>query len=127
MSIAELKDSELLPHLLRPNPHRATYSNMMLFLRQQVETFAFSPQKWGSPEALDEEFKRREIEKKRKKSLKFELKLKELRKRTRTNKWHERKDAEHVHDFGEEVVRGGEGGQKQICKGCGFEIEVETF
>lgn len=32
----ELKDEDLLPHLLRPNPHASTYSNMMLFLREQV-------------------------------------------------------------------------------------------
>jgi DNA-repair protein complementing XP-A cells len=32
----ELKDEDLLPHLLRPNPYASTYSNMMLFLRVQV-------------------------------------------------------------------------------------------
>ncbi len=40
---AELKDEELLPHLLKANPHKATYSNMMLFCRKQVEEFAFGP------------------------------------------------------------------------------------
>lgn len=33
----ELKDEDLLPHLLKANPHASNYSNMMLFLRMQVE------------------------------------------------------------------------------------------
>lgn len=120
---AELKDAELLPHLLRPNPHRPTYSNMMLFLRRQVEAFAFSDKKWGSGEALDAEFARREAEKKNKKSRKFEKKLKELRKKTSTNVWHRRVDGEHKHIF--EDGDDDEGVQK--CVECGFEIEVEVF
>ena len=57
-----------MPHLLKANPHKSTYSNMMLFLRCQVEEFAWK--KWGSPEALDVEFERREKERKKKKSKK---------------------------------------------------------
>ncbi|KAI5479010.1 DNA repair protein rad14 [Pseudohyphozyma bogoriensis] len=120
----ELKDEELLPHLLRPNPHRPTYSNMMLFLRLQVEAFAFSPAKWGSPEALDAEFERREAEKKEKKSKKFDKKLKELRKKTKTNVWHRRVEAEHKHVFPKEGD--GEDGV-QRCEECGFEVECEVF
>jgi DNA-repair protein complementing XP-A cells len=118
---AELKDEELLPHLLRPNPHRPTYSNMMLFLRKQVEAFAFSDKKWGSPEALDTEFARREKEKKQKKDKQFEGRLKELRKRTRTNVWHRRVDGEHKHEFIDEK------GGVQTCIECGFEVEAEVF
>lgn len=124
---AELKDEELLPHLLRPNPHRPTYSNMMLFLRKQVEAFAFSPAKWGSPEALDDEFSRREAEKREKKSKKFEKKLKELRKKTKTNVWHLRQEAEHRHVFAAESTEGGSGEQEQRCQECGFVVEVEVF
>ncbi|KAL8284177.1 hypothetical protein RQP46_004926 [Phenoliferia psychrophenolica] len=123
----ELKDAELLPHLLRANPHRPTYSNMMLFLRLQVEAFAFSDKKWGSPEALDAEFARRELEKKDKKAKKFETKLRELRKKTRTNVWHRRVDAEHRHDFGEATTVNAEGSDVQTCAECGFEVEVEVF
>ncbi|KAI5301819.1 hypothetical protein KEM56_001319, partial [Ascosphaera pollenicola] len=78
----ELKDEELLPHLERPNPHKSTWNNMMLFLRFQVEEYAFSPKKWGSPEALDEEFARREALKKKQKESKFKSRLQELKKRT---------------------------------------------
>ena len=127
MKTAELKDAELLPHLLRANPHRPTYSNMMLFLRLQVEAFAFSDRKWGSPEALDDEFARRELEKKDKKAKKFETKLRELRKKTRTNVWHKRVDAEHRHEFGEGTTFNREGNDVQTCAECGFEIEVEVF
>lgn len=54
----ELKDESILPHLLRPNPHGGSFSNMMLYLRMQAEEFAFK--KWGSEQGLDEEFERRE-------------------------------------------------------------------
>ncbi|BGO97169.1 Hydrophilic protein [Rhodotorula toruloides ATCC 204091] len=121
----ELKDTELMPHLLRPNPHRPTYSNMMLFLRCQVEEFAFSDKKWGSPEALDAEFERREAEKKEKKSKKFAKKLQELRKKTKTNVWHRRQEAEHQHAFVD--VENSRGDKVQRCEECGFEVEVESF
>lgn len=114
-----------MPHLLRPNPHRPTYSNMMLFLRCQVEDFAFSDKKWGSPEALDAEFERREAEKKEKKSKKFAKKLQELRKKTKTNVWHRRQEAEHQHAFVD--VENSSGDKVQRCEECGFEVEVESF
>lgn len=123
----ELRDAEILPHLLRPNPHRSTYSNMMLFLREQVEAFAFSDEKWGSPEALDAEFKRRETEKKKKKNKKFEQSLRELRRRTTTNRWHQRKEAEHQHTFSQDSFVNAAGQAVQCCSECGLEIEVETF
>ncbi|KWU45715.1 DNA repair protein [Rhodotorula sp. JG-1b] len=123
----ELRDTELMPHLLRPNPHRPTYSNMMLFLRCQVEAFAFSDAKWGSPEALDAEFERREAEKKDKKSKKFAKKLSELRKKTRTNVWHRRQEAEHKHEFEQVAATDGSGGTVQRCAECGFQIDVESF
>lgn len=123
----ELKDADILPHLLKPNPHRSTYSNMMLFLREQVEEFAFSPAKWGSAEALDEEFERREAERKKKKNKKFEESLKDLRRRTATNKWHKRKEAEHQHSFSVDTYTNAQGQTVQSCSECGLEIEIETF
>lgn len=71
----ELKDIDLLPHLLKPNPHASTYSNMMLFLRFQVEQVAWD--KWGGEKGLDEEWARREEFKKRKREAKFEAGLRE--------------------------------------------------
>jgi len=41
MRTAELRDRELLPHLLNANPHKSTFANMMLYLHCQVEDFAW--------------------------------------------------------------------------------------
>ena len=113
-----------MPHLLKANPHKSTFANMMLFLRYQVEEFAW--RKWGSPEALDAEWQRRVDEKKKKKNKKFEEGLKELRRRTRETVWQKRKDQEHQHMFGG-VEKGLNGVGKQICHTCGFTIDVEEF
>ncbi|PPQ90418.1 hypothetical protein CVT25_014936 [Psilocybe cyanescens] len=108
----ELRDEEAMPHLLKANPHASTYANMMLFLRCQVEDFAWK--KWGSPEALDAEFKRRTAEKDKKKNKKFEQSLKELRKRTKEGVWQRRKDAEHKHVFSQvQGIRDGIGEQER--------------
>ena len=122
--IAELRDHEVMPHLLKANPHKSTFANMMLFLRYQVEEFAWK--KWGSPEALDAEWEKRTEEKKKKKNKKFEERLKELRRKTRETFWQRRKDAEHKHVFGA-TEKGADGIDKQICHECGFTIEVEEF
>jgi len=120
----ELRDQELLPHLLKANPHKSTYANMMLFLRCQVEEFAWK--KWGSPEALDTEYERRTSEKKKKKNKKFEQGLKDLRKRTKEGVWQRRRDEEHKHVFSQvEGVEDGVG--EQVCHECGFTIEVEEL
>ncbi|OBZ78951.1 DNA repair protein rad14 [Grifola frondosa] len=109
----ELRDQELMPHLLKANPHKSTFANMMLFLRYQVEDFAWK--KWGSPEALDAEYERRTAEKKKKKNKKFEEGLKELRRRTRETVWQKRKDQEHKHVFGV-VEKGSDGVGKQVAQ-----------
>ena len=121
---AELRDQELLPHLLKANPHASTYANMMLFLRFQVEDFAWK--KWGSPEALDAEYERRVTEKKKKKNKKFEDGLKELRKRTKEGVWQKRRDAEHAHIFQDATTEAG-GSAQQVCHTCGFTIDVEVL
>ena len=109
-----------MPHLLKANPHQSTYANMMLFLRYQVEEFAWK--KWGSPEALDAEYEKRAAEKKKKKNKKFEEGLKDLRKRTREGVWQRRRDEEHKHVFSQV-----EGNGQQVCHECGFTIDVEEF
>ncbi|KAF8922288.1 XPA protein C-terminus-domain-containing protein, partial [Mucidula mucida] len=119
----ELRDHELLPHLLKANPHSSTYANMMLFLRWQVEEFAW--QKWGSPEALDAEFDRRTAEKKKKKNKKFEQSLRDLRRRTKEGVWQRRKDEEHVHAF--DSTETTDGKTKQTCETCGFTVEYEEL
>lgn len=133
----ELRDEELLPHMERPNPHKATWNNMMLFLRYQVEEFAFSPKKWGSPEALDAEFERREVEKKRRREAKFKTKLEDLKKRTRVEAYRRSRQGnsggqfgddlgsgrKHVHQWGRPVENPETGMEIKKCVDCGMEIE----
>ncbi|KAF8845319.1 DNA repair protein [Paxillus ammoniavirescens] len=121
---AELRDRELLPHLLKANPHKSTFANMMLFLRCQVEDFAWK--KWGSPDALDAEWERRTEEKKKKKNKKFEEGLRDLRRKTREGVWQRRKNQEHKHAFGP-VETTDDGHGQQICHECGFTVEVEII
>ncbi|OCF35762.1 DNA repair protein [Kwoniella heveanensis BCC8398] len=124
----ELKDEDLLPHLLRPNPHASTYSNMMLFLREQVEKVAWD--KWGGEEGLDDEWKRREEFKKRKREEKFEQGLRDLRKRTRNNLYQRRQEAEHTHQYEDVDELIDEEGDKRVlqrCFGCGAEQEIEVL
>jgi DNA-repair protein complementing XP-A cells len=97
---------------------------MMLYLRCQVEAFAFSDKKWGTPEALDAEFERRQALKKAKKNKKFQARLDDLRKRTKSNLHVKRLEEAHQHTF--ELVDDGSG-QQDVCSTCGFAVEVEEF
>ncbi|ODV87375.1 hypothetical protein CANARDRAFT_194833, partial [[Candida] arabinofermentans NRRL YB-2248] len=54
----ELQDETLFRRIIKANPHSGTFSKMQLFMRYQIEEFAFK--KWGSEEALDKEWLRRE-------------------------------------------------------------------
>ncbi|KAI1129850.1 XPA protein C-terminus-domain-containing protein [Nemania abortiva] len=146
----ELRDAELLPHLSRPNPHKSHWHDMMLFLRYQVEAYAFET-KWGSAEALDAEFERREAEKKRRKEAKFKEKLLDLKKRTRTDAYlrgqgrFDTKEGraaaagkkakfgdtvldggKHVHEWGR-VIENEEGLTVKTCTTCGMEVEELEF
>jgi DNA-repair protein complementing XP-A cells len=142
----ELKDEDILPHLERPNPHKATWNNMMLFLRYQVEEYAFSAKKWGSTEALDEAFEKREQQKKKRKEDKFNSKLKELRKKTRVEAWRRnqrnredgeggggqfgdklRDDGKHEHEWGAAVLNPDSGETVKQCVECGMEVEELEF
>ncbi|KAJ7462707.1 thioesterase-like superfamily-domain-containing protein [Mycena galericulata] len=116
----ELRDEELLPHMLKANPHKSTFANMMLYVRYQVEEFAWK--KWGSPEALDAEYERRTAEKSKKKNRKFEEGLRDLRRRTKESVWQRKKDEEHTHVFGPVSASRGDAGQ-QIATS----LEVERF
>jgi DNA-repair protein complementing XP-A cells len=136
---AELKDEELLPHLNKPNPHKSHWHDMMLFLRYQVEAYAFGPKKWGSPEALDAEFERREAEKKKRKEQKFKTKLQELKKKTRTEHYRRQREGGGPAGFGEKIgggrhehewgrtVENAEGVTVKKCTECGMEVEELEF
>lgn len=115
---------------------------MMLFLRYQVEDYAFN-HKWGSAEALDAEFERREAEKKRRREAKFREKLLDLKRKTRTDAFRRNNaraaaggaaakfgDAvggvggggRHVHEWGR-TVENADGMTVKTCLSCGMEVE----
>lgn len=115
---------------------------MMLYLRCQVEAYAFSPRKWGSPEALDQEFAKREADKKRRKEDKFRTKLLDLKRRTRVEA-HRRSRAKggaagefgddlgqggkHQHQWGRAVENPEDGTSVKTCIDCGMEVEELEF
>ena len=121
---------------------------MMLFVREQVEEFAFK--KWGGEEGLDEEYEKRENIKKKRKDKKFKTKLAgivefkiifdsiinqrnelikiiflDLRKRTRTDVLIQRN--KHKHEFEEAEEDPETGVTTQSCKTCGMQIEVDIL
>jgi len=131
----ELADTDLLPRLLKPNPHKAHWHDMSLFLRFQVEEYAIKT-KWGSAEAMDAEFERRQAGKEVQRDKKFKKGLAELEKKTRGESILRRKreknkkaqfgdridDGKHVHTFGI-GVEGEDGATIRTCTECGHEIE----
>jgi len=131
----ELKDEGLLPHLERPNPHKSHWHSMSLYLRCQIEDYAFSKKKWGSAEALDEEFAKRENEKKKRKENKFKSKLADLKKRTRVEAYRRGRqggggdfgddlgDGKHTHEFGRAIDNPETGIPVKKCTICGLEVE----
>lgn len=113
---------------------------MMLFLRYQVEEYAFG-QKWGSAEALDAEFARREAAKKKRKEDKFRDRLLDLKKKTRADAFRRGSGSlgggdarfgenlaaggavkKHVHEWGRAVVDEA-GMSTKTCVSCGMEVE----
>ncbi|KAF9109373.1 hypothetical protein BGX27_007685 [Mortierella sp. AM989] len=125
----ELRDTELFPYWERPNPKKATWNNMMLYLRCQVEEFAFK--KWGGPEGLDREFERRERDKENRKEIKFKKELRDLRNKTRTSVWQDKRMKQrpkiHKHHFGTALVDPSSGASVQTCIECGIQVECEEF
>ena len=139
----ELKDTDLLPRLEKPNPHKSTWQPMQLFLRCQVEEYAFSEKKWGSGEALDREFERRQADKKKRKEDKFRSKLRDLKKRTRVEAYRRGTQeggggggakfgdavgakGKHEHEWGRIIVNG-KGESVRRCLECQMEVEELEF
>jgi DNA-repair protein complementing XP-A cells len=141
----ELDDKDLLPRLEKPNPHKAQWATMYLFLRYQVEEYAFSDQKWGNQEKLDEEFENRQVVKRQRKDQKFKTKLKELKKKTRVEAYQrsrgigdgggaenfgdvvKRRGDRHTHEWGVPVEDPETGVQVKRCIECGIECEELDF
>ncbi|KAK5273388.1 DNA repair protein rad14, partial [Exophiala xenobiotica] len=100
-----------------------------------VEEYAFSEKRWGSAEALDAEFEKRQNEKKKRKENKFKSRLADLKKRTRVEA-HQRGrkggggnfgddlgDGKHAHEFGRPVDNPESGIPVKKCIICGLEVE----
>ncbi|KAI0462038.1 hypothetical protein LJB42_004643 [Komagataella kurtzmanii] len=122
----ELADHDLLHRLEKTNPYSGTYSKMQLYLRYQVEEFAFK--KWNGPEELDNEWAKREEQRIKRRDKKFETKLKQMRKRTRaeeyTRKLREQKYGKsHVHQWSMPIDGGKSGLVRRRCTDCGLETE----
>lgn len=111
---------------------------MMLFLRYQVEEYAFKT-KWGSAEALDAEFEKREADKRKRKEEKFKTKLQELKKKTRTDTYRRNLKGnvagsfgdvigggKHEHEWGR-TVENADGTSVKTCTDCGMEVEELDF
>lgn len=122
----ELKDAALLPRIEKPNPHG--FSRMQLYLRLQVEQYAWK--KWGSPEGLDEEWERRESMRVLRREKKYNEKLREMRKKTRAEEYTRKLrngqalGERHVHDWSAPLAVAGElNTVKRRCIDCGLETE----
>ncbi|KAL3233511.1 DNA repair protein RAD14 [Nakaseomyces bracarensis] len=126
----ELNDLELFHRLEKPNPHSGTFARMQLFVRCQIEEFAFK--KWGGEEGLDQEWQKREEGKTSRREKKYQKKIAEMRLKTRaqeyTNRLREQKyGTKHVHDFSIVVTTGkdddGTPFIRKKCVDCGLETE----
>ncbi|CCC70013.1 hypothetical protein NCAS_0D04320 [Naumovozyma castellii] len=126
----ELNDPELFHRLEKPNPHSGTFARMQLFVRCEIEKFAWK--KWGGEEGLDKEWQRREEGKSERREKKYQKQIKEMRIRTRaqeyTVKLRERKYGKtHVHQFSEPIEGGkdedGNTISRRRCIECGLETE----
>lgn len=126
----ELNDPELFHRIEKPNPHSGTFARMQLFVRCEIETFAFK--KWGGEEGLDEEWHRREAGKTYRRQKKYQKEMLKMRMKTRaqeyTTRLKERKHGKaHVHHFSAPIDGGkNEDGYpvlRRRCTECGLETE----
>ncbi|KAG7927405.1 hypothetical protein KL925_002776 [Ogataea polymorpha] len=121
----ELADEALFKRLVKANPHSGTYSKMQLFLRYQIEEYAFK--KWGSAENLDKEWLRREEMRVKRRDKKFNTRLREMRKKMRaeefTRKLRGERNERHEHHWSRGEPMGQPGMVRRRCKDCGLEIE----
>lgn len=126
----ELADLALFKRIVKENPHSGTFSRMQLFLRYQIEEYAFK--KWGSEENLDNEWLRREEMRKNRREKKFNNKLKEMRKKLRaeelTKNLRAVRDKKHVHNWSLPVkIKNNDSESNNLyvkrCLDCGMQVE----
>ncbi|KAJ2039891.1 DNA repair protein rad14 [Coemansia sp. S3946] len=123
---SELRDRELFPVWEKANPHKSTWNNMLLYMRQHLESFA--TKKWDGLENLDKEFERRIDEKRERKEKKYKQSVANLRRRTRVEEWEKnRRQRLNIDNAHEHVYEPIDDGCEQKCTICGMVIEVEMF
>lgn len=122
----ELRDTGILNRIEKPNPHG--FSRMQLFLRYQVEEFAWK--KWGLAEGLDKEWEKREQQRLQRREKRYQDKLKEMRKRTRAEEYTRKLrngqslGERHEHEWSAPLQIGdNERLVKRRCTDCGVEVE----
>lgn len=122
----ELRDVGLLPRMEKPNPHG--YLRMQLFLRCQVEAYAWK--KWGSAEGLDQEWEKREAMRVKRRDKRYLDLLREMRKKTRAEEYTRKlRDGHalgerHQHEWLAPMsVKGSPSTVLRRCLGCGVETE----
>ena len=121
----ELRDKSILPHWIKPNPHKQTYSNMLLYCRSQVEEYAFK--KWGGEKGLDLEISKRKQDSLKRKRQKFLKNTRELRQKTMTGNLLNRVSSEeHEHVFGS-ITELDNGMSSHECEICHLKVEFEEF
>ncbi|XBW34605.1 hypothetical protein QEN19_000171 [Hanseniaspora menglaensis] len=126
----ELEDRILFHRMEKQNPHSGTFSRMILFLRDEVEQYAYK--KWGSQEKLDSEWARREERKIIIKEKKYQKQLKEMRKKTRAQEFTRKLQLqkfgkEHKHNWFVVNVDEVTSCITKQCKDCGKKIEEIEF
>ncbi|CAL9733327.1 DNA repair protein Rad14p [Monosporozyma servazzii] len=126
----ELADLDLFHRLEKPNPHSGTFARMQLFVRCEIETFAFK--KWGGEDGLDKEWERRETQKTKRKEQLYKKEINTMRLKTRaqefTKRLREKKYGKlHKHQYGEPIgTHKDEDGNvmvKRRCIECGLEVD----
>jgi DNA-repair protein complementing XP-A cells len=130
-----LTDSELekLRHITKPNPRGRTWSAMRLYMRRQLEAYAF--EKWGNEEGLDAALDKRDAERHHRMSQKLHRRMNMLRKRTYTSlqlgnpREFIAQKRVHQHDFDAPFpIDPSRPDQLQkICRSCGFSIQFESL
>lgn len=125
----ELRDTDLFKHLEKPNPHKTTYNNMMLYMRYQVEEYSFK--KWGGPEGLDAEYERRVEMQRKRKDKKLMKQMNDLRRKTKANAGYavteeEKTKGRHTHEWSAAIsVQNADvpGTVRRRCAICGLTTE----
>lgn len=128
---SELNDTDIFRKYEKSNPHSGTFARMQLFLRQDIEKFAWD--KWGGPEGLDQEWEKRELGKQERKEKRYKKQIETMRLKTRSQEFTKRLrdkkygNLKHKHSFTEILSNQSDDmGNKVVkkrCNDCGMEIE----